>query len=141
MMTTSWNSSPIRESSYVDTASENQKLRAQRLYRPMSSPLQNRHGYCARDVARLRGKEERENRRQQRLELSREKVTEVQLTKEDEERLRKEAMDAEVDVDRLVAQEEQFQEEQHQEYLEQLEQILAQEQAELELHFSDMQLD
>lgn len=142
------NSSPIRDSSYLEAAEDHQKTRAQNLYRPMSSPIKldlAKESNSVRFQARAKCKEKREERRQKRLELSREKVSEFEGVAEEQQRLLREATTVEVDLELLLDEEkaiaeQQLQDEEEQEYLEELEMILAQEQAELELHLENLAL-
>ncbi|RKP32882.1 hypothetical protein METBISCDRAFT_21145 [Metschnikowia bicuspidata] len=114
----------------------------------MSSPLKQRtkSDGNGREAAKQRYKEFRDQKRQRRLELSREKLTEIQNSREEEDELLRQAVDAEVDIEYLIDVEARRKEEataaeaREQYELEELELLLAQEQAELELHFSKMQI-
>lgn len=152
-MKIAWNSSPIRESSYPETAEERQKARAQRLYRPMSSPVQRRTTRSepgqnpTRERAKLEAKEKREDERQKRLDLSREKITDIETAAKHERELLRQAAREELYVELLIGEEESKKLEEQlsmkaieQQFLEELEALLAQEQAELELHFEDMRI-
>lgn len=147
-MTVPWNSSPVRDLATLEATEERQMARAQHLYRPMSSPLKQRttSDGNGQKAAKQRYKEFRDQKRQRRLELSREKLTEIQNSREEEEELLRQAVDAEVDIEYLIDVEARIKEEasaaeaREQYELEELELLLAQEQAELELHFSKMQI-
>lgn len=122
----------------------------------MSSPIQqkltNEHPpeTPLRNQAKQKLKEQREDRRQKQLELSREKVTDYECAQKDEEKLLRQASDVQVDLDQLIEEEERVLADREQsgrhdaggpsqeQYLEELELLLAQEEAELELHFSVM---
>lgn len=154
-MVSQWNSSPIRDTSYLEAAEDNQRARAQRLYKPMSSPVQQRSSQegsysFQRMLAKSKVKDQREDRRQKRLELSREKVTDYESTQKDEEELLRQANETQIDLEQLIEEEEQERvEREHskceaaelsneERYLEELELLLAQEQDELELRFGEM---
>lgn len=151
-MATPWNSSPIRDQSSLEAVESKQKLRAHQLYRPMSSPIKLRCteeyvlGSSSRDQLKNKSKEQREQRRQKRLENSREKATDFLGARDKEVELLREANNAEVDINQLIEEEEKnkrdlmVKAEQEEQYLEELELILAQEQAELELHLKDLSL-
>lgn len=151
-MSTPWNSSPIRSQPDLESVEGKQKLRAHQLYRPMSSPIKLRctedrvPGSSSRDHLKVKSKELREQRRQTRLENSREKVTDILGALDKEAELLREANVVEVDLDQLIEEEEKcksdlfVKEEQEEQFVEELESILAQEQAELELLLKELSL-
>lgn len=151
-MAAPWNSSPIRDGSNLEAFEDKQKLRAQQLFRPMSSPIKLRitRDYVPGDSARVqqknKSKEDRINRRQKRLENSREKVTDILDAQDTEAELLRQAKGLEADLDQLIEEEERnksdqlISEEQEKQYLEELESILAQEEAELELLLQELSL-
>lgn len=96
---TCWNSLPLRGSSAVEEVANNQKNRVNALYHPLSSPIARNR--------RLDNQEQiREANRQERLRLRREERHSKESDEEHKKRLEQLAKLYQVDIDVLLAEEE-----------------------------------
>lgn len=134
---TTWNSSPIRESTNLQDIRANQCARAQRLYQPMSSPVQLKTQDSNRKREQMRAL--RDKTRQLRLELGREKTSEREDLEKQLQRLREEADALEADPDVYLHEQEEATA--ADDYAEELEAYLDEADLELEQQLSDMQLN
>lgn len=151
-----WASSPVKEPSGLEEMEELQKARAFSNRRPMSSPLRQTRGQETQSRMRQELKSLRDEVRQAKLELKREKTDHDENVRARILQLESQALELELDLDVLIEEESQVAHEQKQnentdkqdaspcdvdeQYNEELEDFLAQEELELEAQLRELSL-
>ncbi|OVF09681.1 hypothetical protein A9F13_04g01661 [Clavispora lusitaniae] len=135
-----WPSSPTRPLDSLDGVEENQKARAAALYHPLSSPLSNKAG-TREEKKRTEMIKARDQLRQQRLVLGRERTSERESYAQQMELLRLQAAALDMDPDDWDRETEQVEADLDEAYEAELEEYMLQEELELEQQLRELQLN
>ncbi|KAF7581839.1 hypothetical protein FOB63_003462 [Clavispora lusitaniae] len=135
-----WPSSPTRPLDSLDGVEENQKARAAALYHPLSSPLSNKTG-AREEKKRTEMIKARDQLRQQRLLLGRERTSERESYAQQMELLRLQAAALDMDPDDWDRETEQVEADLDEAYEAELEEYMLQEELELEQQLRELQLN
>lgn len=135
-----WPSSPTRPLDSLDGVEENQKSRAAALYHPLSSPLSNKAG-AREEKKRTEMIKARDQLRQQRLLLGRERTSERESYAQQMELLRLQAAALDMDPDEWDRETEQVEADLDEAYEAELEEYMLQEELELEQQLRELQLN